>query len=242
MNELKIFKNEEFGEVRTTEINGKTYFVANDVAKALGYSNPSKATNDHCKKAEMVWGNDSLGRKTAFKVIPEGDIYRLVIKSQLPSADKFERWIFDEVLPSIRQNGGYIMNQNELTPEQIVANALVVAQNILAQKDKQIAEMKPLVDFAEKVTNSADTIDMAEMAKLAHDEGIDIGRNRLIKWLKENKILMNENTPYQRYIESGYFKVVEVTKNTVFGTQIHPKTVITGKGQVWLMNKLLKEY
>lgn len=241
MNELKIFSNAEFGEVRTTLINGKTYFVANDVAKALGYVDCAKAIRTHCKGvAEM--DTPTTGGIQKMKYIPEGDIYRLVIKSQLPSADKFERWIFDEVLPSIRQNGGYIMNQNELTPEQIVANALVVAQNILAQKDKQIAEMKPLVDFAEKVTNSADTIDMAEMAKLAHDEGIDIGRNRLIKWLKGNKILMNENTPYQRYIESGYFKVVEVTKNTVFGTQIHPKTVITGKGQVWLMNKLLKEY
>lgn len=107
LNELRIFQNDEFGQVRTVDIDGKTYFVANDVAKALGYSNPSKATNDHCKNAIKEWGNDSLGRPAEFKVIPEGDIYRLIIKSQLPSADKFERWIFDEVIPSIRQTGGY---------------------------------------------------------------------------------------------------------------------------------------
>lgn len=117
LNELQIFQNEEFGQVRTVDVEGKTYFVANDVAKALGYSNPSKATNDHCKNAIKEWGNDSLGRPTEFKVIPEGDIYRLIIKSQLPSADKFERWIFDEVIPQIRQTGGY---QKKLSPQEMM--------------------------------------------------------------------------------------------------------------------------
>lgn len=107
LNELQIFQNDEFGQVRTVDIDGKTYFVANDVAKALGYSNPSKATNDHCKNAIKEWGNDSLGRPAEFKVIPEGDIYRLIIKSQLPSVDRFERWIFDEVIPTIRKTGAY---------------------------------------------------------------------------------------------------------------------------------------
>lgn len=117
LNELQIFQSEEFGQVRTVEIDGKTYFVANDVAKALGYSNPSKATNDHCKNAIKEWGNDSLGRPAEFKVIPEGDIYRLIIKSQLPSADKFERWIFDEVIPQIRKTGGY---QKKLSPQEMM--------------------------------------------------------------------------------------------------------------------------
>lgn len=117
LNELQIFQSEEFGQVRTVDIDGKTYFVANDVAKALGYNNPSKATNDHCKNAIKEWGNDSLGRPAEFKVIPEGDIYRLIIKSQLPSADKFERWIFDEVIPQIRQTGSY---QKKLSPQEIM--------------------------------------------------------------------------------------------------------------------------
>ena len=126
LNELQIFQNEEFGQVRTVDIDGKTYFVANDVAKALGYSNPSKATNDHCKNAIKEWGNDSLGRPTEFKVIPEGDIYRLIIKSQLPSADKFERWIFDEVIPQIRQTGGY---QKKLSPQEMMRIQLGMIDN-----------------------------------------------------------------------------------------------------------------
>lgn len=126
LNELQIFQNEEFGQVRTVDIDGKTYFVANDVAKALGYSNPSKATNDHCKNAVKEWGNDSLGRPTEFKVIPEGDIYRLIIKSQLPSADKFERWIFDEVIPQIRKTGGY---QKKLSPQEMIRIQLGMIDN-----------------------------------------------------------------------------------------------------------------
>lgn len=126
LNELQIFQNEEFGQVRTVDIDGKTYFVANDVAKALGYSNPSKATNDHCKNVVKEWGNDSLGRPTEFKVIPEGDIYRLIIKSRLPSADKFERWIFDEVIPQIRQTGGY---QKKLSPQEMMRIQLGMIDN-----------------------------------------------------------------------------------------------------------------
>lgn len=123
MNELQIFENSEFGSVRTVDVDGKIYFVANDVAKALGYSNPSKATNDHCKNAIKEWGNDSLGRPAEFKVIPEGDIYRLVIKSQLPTAEKFERWVFDEVLPSIRKHGMYAEDELLENPDLLISVA-----------------------------------------------------------------------------------------------------------------------
>lgn len=117
MKQLQIFTNEEFREIRGMEVDGKPYVVANDVAKALGYTNPSKATNDHCKKSKMVWGNDSLGRRQQFKVIPEGDIYRLIVRSKLPSAQKFEEWVMDEVLPEIRRTGGYI--DEGATPQQL---------------------------------------------------------------------------------------------------------------------------
>lgn len=113
MNELQIFNNEEFGQVRIMEVDGTPMFVANDVAKALGYSNPSKATNDHCKKAIKIWGNDSLGRRQEFKVIPEGDMYRLITHSKLESAERFEQWVFDEVLLSLRKTGTYEMPKKE---------------------------------------------------------------------------------------------------------------------------------
>lgn len=114
MNELQIFSNNDFGEIRIINIDGKPCAIANEIAKILGYSNPSKATTDHCKNAFMVWGNDSLGRKQEYKVIPESDIFRLIIKSQLPTAEKFERWIFEEVIPTIRQTGGYSMNPPDM--------------------------------------------------------------------------------------------------------------------------------
>lgn len=116
LNELQIFQSEEFGQVRTVDIDGKTYFVANDVAIALGYKRPADAVTAHCKGSVKHRYLTNGGEQEA-KVIPEGDIYRLIIKSQLPSADKFERWIFDEVIPSIRQTGGY---QKKLSPQEMM--------------------------------------------------------------------------------------------------------------------------
>jgi len=106
LNNLQIFKNDEFGEVRTLEIEGKPYFMASDIAKALGYTNPQKAIRDHCKGVNESFYPTNGGMQTA-NFIPEGDIYRLIVKSQLPSAEKFETWVFDEVLPSIRKTGTY---------------------------------------------------------------------------------------------------------------------------------------
>lgn len=128
------------------------------------------------------------------------------------------------------------------TPEQVMARALKIANKAIEDLKAKITEQKPLVDFAVHVSQSKDTIDMNEMAKIAKDENIDIGRNRLIAWLKEKKILLSNNTPYQSYIERGYFDVVEVKKDTSYGTRVFPKTVITGKGQIWIIEKLRSEY
>lgn len=128
------------------------------------------------------------------------------------------------------------------TPEQVMARALKIANKSIEDLKIKIMEQKPLVDFAVHVSQSKDTIDMNEMAKIAKDENIDIGRNRLIAWLKEKKILLSNNTPYQSYIERGYFDVVEVKKDTSYGTRVFPKTVITGKGQIWIIEKLRSEY
>lgn len=109
MNELKIFNNNEFGKIRTIEIEGKIYFVGIDIAKALGYSNPSKAVIQHCKGVTKL-GIPSNGGKQETNCVPEGDLYRLVTHSELPSAERFESWVFDEVLPKIRKTGGYLNN------------------------------------------------------------------------------------------------------------------------------------
>lgn len=107
MNELQVFNSKEFGDIRTTEIDGKPYFVANDVARALGYKRPADAVTAHCKgSVKHRYLTD--GGEQELKVIPEGDIYRLTVRSKLPSAEKFEKWVFDEVIPSIHQYGAYM--------------------------------------------------------------------------------------------------------------------------------------
>ena len=119
MNEIQIFNNPEFGDVRTLEIEGKPYFIGNDIAKALGYSVPKDAISRHCKGAL----NHRLlteGGMQEMKVIPEGDVYRLIVKSQLPEAEKFESWVFDDVLPSIRKTGLYAADELLNNPDLMI--------------------------------------------------------------------------------------------------------------------------
>lgn len=247
MNEIQIFNNPEFGDIRTVDAEGKTMFVANDVAKALGYSNPSDATNKHCKNAIMTWGSDLLGRRQEFKVIPEGDIYRLVIRSKLPSAEKFEKWVFDEVLPSIRQNGGYISGQEELSEQELMAKALMVAQktierrNFVIKKLEEDAErMRPKEIFADAITSSKTVILIGKLAKILNQNGIDTGEKRLFKWMRENGYLTKKNLPTQRASELKIFRVCEGTRQGLDGeTIVTHTTKVTAKGQQYFINKFL---
>lgn len=236
MNDLQVFNNADFGSVRTLEIDGKPYFVANDVARALGYSVPKDAISRHCKGA-LKHRYLTEGGEQELKIIPEGDVYRLVIKSQLPKADEFEHWIFDEVLPSIRKNGGYIANQENLTPEQIVANALIVAQNIISQKDRQIEQMKPKAEFFDAVADSKTAISMNEVSKVLGIKGY--GRNNLFEFLRSSGILDRWNVPYQRYIDCGWFRVIE-QKYSKNGEQcVSTKTLVYQKGVEAIRKKIL---
>lgn len=237
MNELQIFNNSEFGQIRTMTKDEKTYFVGNDVAKALGYVETSKAIRTHCKGVSEM-DIPTNGGIQKMKMITEGDIYRLVIKSQLPSAEKFENWIFDNVLPSIRKNGGYIANQENLTPEQIVANALVVAQNIISQKDKQIEEMKPKAEFFDCVADSKSAFSMNEVAKVLDYKGI--GRNKLFEFLREQGILDRYNVPYQRYVDNGWFRVIEQKYMKDGEPIVTTKTLVYQKGVDAIRKRLEK--
>lgn len=144
-NELQIFQCEEFGQVRTVDIDGKTYFVASDVAKSLGYAIPHKAVQTHCKGV-LKWNIPTNSGNQDMLVIPEGDIYRLIIRSQLPSADKFERWIFDEVIPQIRQTGGYQMKP--MTPEEMMR----VQLGMIDEDRKQIKDHESRIENLENNT------------------------------------------------------------------------------------------
>lgn len=127
-NNIKIFENGVFGSLRTINENGKIMFVASDVAKMLGYKNVSDAISKHCRYIAKCDIPHPQGKGTLeVNIIPEGDVYRLIAHSKLPSAEKFESWVFDEVLPSIRKNGGYIAGQENLSDEELMAKALLVA-------------------------------------------------------------------------------------------------------------------
>lgn len=129
------------------------------------------------------------------------------------------------------------------TPEQIMARALKLADQTISKLNEKIEEQRPLVEFAEHVSESSDTVDMGEMAKIAVSEKIKgIGRNRLIDWMKEKGFLMGDGKPYQRYVDQGLMKVVDVTKKTPYGSRIFTKTVFTGKGQIWITELLRTQY
>ena len=172
MNELQIFNSAEFGQVRTVKINGKPYFVANDVARALGYVETAKAIRTHCKGVSEM-DIPSKGGVQRMKIIPEGDIYRLIVRSKLPSAEKFELWVFDEVIPSIRTNGGYIVGQETLSDDELMAKAILVAQKTIEHKNQIIEQQKAKIEqdrpktiFADAVSASHTSILIGDLAKL----------------------------------------------------------------------------
>lgn len=226
MNELQIFNNEEFGTIRIKTIDGEPWFVAKDVADKLGYaqtSNMMKRIDEEDSKSSIL---DGMNMKSS--LINESGLYSAIIGSKLDSAKRFKHWVTSEVLPSIRKNGGYIANQENMTPEQIVANALIVAQNIISQKDKQIEEMQPKADFFDAVADSKTAISMNEVSKVLGIKGL--GRNNLFEFLRDNAILDRCNVPYQKYIDCGWFRVIE-QKYTKNGEEhISIKTLVYQKG------------
>lgn len=224
MNELQIFNNEEFGSVRTVEIDGKPYFSASDVAAALGYSNPRKAIIDHCKGVTKRDTPTTSGVQT-INFIPEGDIYRLIVSSKLPSAEKFETWVFDEVIPSIRKTGSYQMPKNYIE----ALEALIVSEKEKERLAIENDEMKPKADFFDAVADSKDAIEIGQVAKVLDFPGI--GRNRLFALLREKQFLMGNNIPYQKYIDNGYFRTIEQKYSMPDGeTRISIKTLVYQKG------------
>ena len=247
---LQIFKNEEFGKIRTVEKNDVVYFAGSDVAKALGYAIPHKAVQTHCKGV-LKWNipTDSGNQDVLF--ITEGDVYRLIMRSKLPSAERFESWVMDEVLPSIRKNGGYIAGQETMTDEELLAKALMVANNKIAERDRIIEHQKAKIEydrpktiFADAVATSNTSILVGDLAKIICQNGVQIGQKRLFAWLRENGYLMKSgssyNMPIQRYVQQGLFEVKERSIQNPDGSvriTITPK--VTGKGQLYFVNKFL---
>lgn len=255
MNEVKIFESEEFGSVRTVEEDGKMLFCGSDVAKALGYTRPNDAVNDHCridatsKRRTII---DRLGRKQEALFIPEGDVYRLIAHSKLPAADQFERWIFDDVIPTIRKTGGYVNNdelfietyfsQVEESTKAMLRATLATVREVneknrqleqtVGVQSQQIAELQPKATYYDVVLQCEDLISITAIAK-------DYGKSArwMNNYLHEKGVQYRQGDIwllYQTYAERGYtstktFKYEDGGENHV---KVH--TYWTQKGRLFI--------
>lgn len=249
MNKIMIFENEEFGKVRTVCINGEPWLVGKDVAEKLGYSDTAKAIKRHVDEEDK--GVDVLstpGGKQPFIVINESGFYSLVLSSKMPNAKRFKRWVTSEVLPTIRKTGGYVDDPDKFADyylpfaDEATKQMFKIQHEYIRQLHSKIDIDKPKVDFADQVADTANVIDMGEMAKLANDRGIRIGRNRLFSWLRVMGILMMNNIPYQEYMDRGYFKLKESLYYTDGVYKTRQTTYVTGKGQRYIIDRLLRDY
>ncbi len=204
MNDLRIFENSEFGEIRTITKDNEPMFCLADVCKALEITHVTdvkkRMKKDGVGTAEVI---DSMGRKQKATFINESNLYKVIFQSRKPSAEKFTDWVTEEVIPSIRKNGGYIANQENLTPEQIVANALVVAQNIITQKDKQIEEMTPKANYFDALVDKKLNTNIRDTAK-----ELGVGEKAFVSFLIEKGYVFRQGKhrnlrPYAKYAESG---------------------------------------
>ena len=248
MKELQIFNSEEFGEIRTVSINDEPWFVASDICRALDIQNVTQAVQKLDDDERSMF---NIGRQGNANCVNEYGLYSLVLASRKPEAKKFKRWITHEIIPSIRKHGGYIAGQESMTDDQLLAKALLVAQSkiaerdqIIAQKQERIEQMRPKALFADAVSASKHSILIGDLAKLICQNGYQIGQKRLFQWMRENGYLMTQgssyNRPKQRYVEQGLFEIKESTINNPDGSvriTITPK--VTGKGQVYFVNKFL---
>ena len=238
VNELQIFNNPEFGSVRTITKDNEPMFCLADVCKALDITNAGNVKQRLSEKGIHNADTPTKGGMQNMVFINESNLYKVIFHSRKPSAERFTDWVTDEVIPSIRKNGGYIANQEQMTPEQIVANALIVAQNIISQKDRQIEEMKPKVDFFDAVADSKTAISMNEVAKVLAIKGY--GRNNLFEFLRNEGILDRFNVPYQRYVDCGWFRVIEQKYMKNGEPVVSTKTLVYQKGVDAIRRRIVK--
>ena len=191
--------------------------------------------------------SSSFGQRGA-TLINESGLYSLVLSSKMPRAKEFRRWVTSEILPTIRKTGGYVANEDMFIENYLpfldepYQNLFRLQMMAINQLNERIRHDQPLVEFANQVSNTDNLIDMNAMAKLAAEENIPIGRNRLFKWLRKKGILMSDNLPYQKYIENGYFAVKETIFETDSFSKTYQQTLVTGKGQRYVIGRLKKEW
>lgn len=269
--QLKQFTAPTGAQLRTVLMKGTVYFVGKDAALMLGYSDTFGALKKHVDiEDKQNCQNDSFESPRGLTIINESGLYSLILSSKLPEAKQFKRWVTSEVLPAIRRDGGYITTTGQETQEELIARALIAANEAmnrqkerlealeqqnqeqaleLAQQDVAIKQQQlaldaaaPKVTFADAVAQSDNCILIGELAKLIRQNGIDMGMNRLFRWLRDNKYLMRDNRPTQRSMERGLFRVIERSIVDASGnTRLCLTTKVTGKGQQYFINLFLSK-
>ena len=234
MNDLTVFENPEFGAIRTVELDGEPWLVGKDVAEALGYTNPQKAVRDHVDEEDRTVNDSFTVNGTPITLINESGLYSLVLSSKLPTAKKFRRWVTSEVIPSIRRSGGYIAGQKELSPEELMARALKVANDVLAAREARISEltvqntiMAPKADYFDELVDRNLLTSFRDTAKQ-----LGVSQNAFIGFLKERKyIYRDQKGKLMPYAEknNGLFEVKECFNNKTEWSGV--QTMVTPKGR-----------
>ena len=253
--EIRIFSNQEFGSIRTVEIDGEPWFVGKDVAERLGYSKPRNAIAAHVdeedKKVAPIQGD--LGGEQEMTIINESGLYSLVLSSKLPRAKAFKRWVTSEVIPSIRKHGAYMTLE---TAEQMLSNPdfmirllqeLKSEQEQRRELERQKKEDAPKVLFADAVKTSRTSILVGELAKILKQNGVETGQTRLFSWLRDNGFLIKRkgsdyNMPTQKAMEAGLFEIKETAVTHADGhVSVNRTPKVTGKGQLYFVERFLSQ-
>ena len=262
MNDIQIFNNPQFGQIRTAGTPNTPLFCLSDVCKALGLSasHVRERLEDDVVSTDTI--KDTLGRTQMVNFVNEDGLYDVILDSRKPEAKAFRKWVTSEVLPSIRKTGQYSKSESSLSlpnfsnPAEAArawadmyekAHTLEVKtqqqQLAIEAKDKKIEEDKPKVAFADAVTSSSSCCLIGELAKILAQNGYKIGQNRLFEWLRQHHYLGSKgeyyNMPYQKYIEQGIFKLSQKTFSQGVNMKVGVTTVVTTKGQQYFINKFL---
>lgn len=249
--DLQIFNNEEFGEIRTATKDNEPMFCLADVCKALEIANVGNVRQRLSAKGIRIMDTHTKGGTQKMTFINEANLYKTIFQSRKDSAERFTDWVTSEVLPSIRKNGGYIAGQETMTDDELLAKALMVANNKIAERDRIIEHQKAKIEydrpktiFADAVATSNTSILVGDLAKIICQNGVQIGQKRLFAWLRDNSYLMKNgssyNMPIQRYVQQGLFEIKERSIQNPDGSvriTITPK--VTGKGQLYFVNKFI---
>lgn len=245
---IQIFENGDLGMVRVIEVNGEPMFVGADTATLLGYQNSRKAIKDHVDEEDKLTERIvTSGQTREVVLINESGFYSLVLSSKLPTAKAAKKWVTSEVLPAIRKTGGYMIAKEDETPEEIMARALLVAQDTMKRKDERIRQLetsvqkvvkennqlRPKAELMEKVLDADEKIDIGQSAKILN---LPFGRNTLFQKLRDMGVFFkNKNEPKQEYVKRGYFVLKEkwIDRNNHDGFMVL-KVLVTQKGLEFL--------